>query len=54
MMLWVFDIVELLSGAASWAGRAGCWAGKNAEDDERQEAVLGVSDEIEVRRHQTQ
>ena len=25
--LWVFDIVELLSGAASWAGRAGCWVG---------------------------
>ena len=52
--LWVFDIVELLSWAASWAGRIGCWAGEDAEDDERQEAFWGVSDEIEARRQQTQ
>ena len=33
--LWVFHIVELLGWATPWAGRAGYWAGEDAEDDER-------------------
>ena len=50
----VFHPVELLCWAAAYARRTGRRAGKDEEDDEGQEEVLGVSDEIEVRRHQTQ